>query len=219
MNILLIGPQGSGKGTQAEKICTFFRLHHLEAGALIRSEAQGPSPKAVIIDHLVNKKGQLLPDGVVLDLIADSLEQTGFDQILFDGFPRTLPQFDVLTEFLDEHQAKIDAAIYLTLTDEVAVTRLSTRRVCETCHKPYSLALEPNREHCDCGGNLIQRNDDQPEAIKQRLHIFHQSTQPILDRLKAENLLVEVDGGQSIDEVFAAVKAGLGSKLTVSRTV
>jgi adenylate kinase len=211
MNIILIGPQGSGKGTQAEKIKDHYRLYHLETGAIIRTEASKSTPKAIIIDHLVNKKGQLLPDGVVLDLIGSELEKNQFDQILFDGFPRTLPQYEVLKEFLEEQGKKINVAVYIKLTDEEAVSRLSARRSCKVCHRPYSVILEPQRLQCDCGGELIQRPDDQPEAIKARLSIFHEMTQPILDELKNDGVLVEVDGVGSVDEVFGRIVNGVGS--------
>lgn len=211
MNLLLIGPQGSGKGTQAEKLVGQYHLRHLEMGDLIRKQSHQHSHKAAIIDHLANQKGQLLPDGIVLDLVIDYLEKNGYDNLLFDGFPRTVKQYQALKEILSAHP--LNAAVYLQIPDDVAVKRLSARRICTQCSKSFSAIREPHRQTCDCGGKLHQRPDDQPKAIQRRLQAFHQSTQPILDILDQDGILIKVDGVGSIDEVFTRITQQLSTKL------
>jgi len=205
MNLILIGPQGCGKGTQAHQIVDKYQLHHLEVGGLIRKKTADHSRQAEIIDHLTNQKGQLLPDGIVLDLIADFLDQAHYQNILFDGFPRTSTQYQSLKDLLTANHQHLDAAIYLSITDQTAIDRLSSRRICSLCGHTYSVELEPDRTHCDCSGQLITRPDDQPEAIKARLSAFHGSTQPVLDQLRLDDLLVEINGEQPIESIFTEI--------------
>ena len=209
MNIILIGPQGSGKGTQAQKIIEKFHLNHIETGKLIREKAEQHSKKAEIIDHLANQKGKLLPDGVVIDLLFEELEKIGFNNLLFDGFPRTTNQYLALKEILAQKNSTISNVIYLSLTDEEALKRLMARRVCSKCSKSYSLLLEPDRTTCECGGQLISREDDNQEAIKKRLISFHKQTAPVLDAAKQDNILVEIDASKDIDEIFKQLSASL----------
>ncbi len=209
MNILLIGPQGSGKGTQADKLSQHYHLHHIEAGALIRDQAHQHSQKAEIIDHLANKKGILLPDGIVIDMIIDQLDHIGYDNLLFDGFPRTLSQYQSLKDILDHHP--LDAAIYLDIPDDVAINRLSARLVCTTCHTSFNSQTEPDRSTCDQGHQLTKRPDDQPQAIKSRLDSFHQSTQPILHQLEQDGILIKIDGQPNVDQIFDQIKQRLQS--------
>ena len=214
LNLLLIGPQGSGKGTQAEKIVAEFSLTHLEAGALIRARAEKHDQKAKIIDHLANKKGQLLPDGVVLDMIYDELaENPSSKGYLFDGFPRTVAQYQALQGLLKDRELSLSAALYLHISDAQAVTRLASRRVCDKCGKGYSLLLEPDRVTCTCGGKLISRPDDTETAIRARLGLFHASTEPILKLLDQDGLLKKINGEQPIDKIFSDIKQAVSKFL------
>jgi len=207
MNLVLIGPQGCGKGTQAEKIVEIFELYHVEAGGLIRKRAQSHDKKAVIINHLANQKGQLLPDGVVLDMIFDELDDhpssTGY---LFDGYPRTITQYEALKGMLAEKKLSLNAALYIHISDEETVKRLGSRRLCRVCQKGYSLLLDPGREKCDCGGELVKREDDEEEAITRRLALFHENTQPILNLMRHDEVLVEINGEQPVDKVFEEIQ-------------
>jgi adenylate kinase len=217
LNLLLIGPQGCGKGTQAEKIINKFGLIHIEAGALIRKRAELHDKKSEIIDHLANKKGQLLPDGIVLSMIIDELNEHHSDRgYLFDGFPRSVNQYLSLKDILSEKNLSLTAGIYLSIPDEETLLRLQSRRNCSTCHQGYSLLLEPERTACACGGTLVKRKDDEPEAIKTRLNAFHQSTEPILSLLKEDKLLITINGVQPVDTVFNQIKLSLISKTTSS---
>lgn len=213
LNLILIGPQGSGKGTQAQNIIDHYKLHHIEAGRLIRDRAEKHDKKAEIIDHLANQKGQLLPDGVVLDMIYDELEETDVDKgYLFDGFPRTTQQYQALKDLLEDQNQSLSAVIYLHISDEESVKRLTNRRICQKCHKGYSLLLEPDRTACDCGGELKKRPDDEPQAIKNRLELFHQTTQPILDLAEKDNLLIKINGEQDIDAIFEEITSHLDQR-------
>lgn len=210
LNVILIGPQGCGKGTQAERLVRQFYLTHIEAGGMIRARAEIHDKKAAIIDHLVNKKGELLPDGIVLDMICDEMEEnpseTGY---LFDGFPRTPQQYQALKEVLEEKGLALSHGLYITISEEESLKRLGSRRLCQKCHKGYSLILEPTRQACDCGGKLLRRVDDEPQAIKKRLSLFHQSTQPILELMKQDGILVEINGEQSIEAIFEEIRKRL----------
>lgn len=201
MNLLLIGPQGSGKGTQAELLVGKYDLNHIEAGRLIREAANKHTRKAEIIDHLANQKGTLLPDGVVLDLIQNELDKVGYKNLLFDGFPRTRKQYQSLKEILNTRGSKLDKAIYLEVSDDESIRRLSSRRHCSKCKKGYSLLLEPDRKTCDCGGELVSRTDDKPEAIGHRLEQFHNQTDPVLEALEEDGILVKVDGNKAIEKI------------------
>lgn len=206
LNLLLIGPQGCGKGTQAQKLVDKFDLTHIEAGALIRKRAELHDKKSEIIDHLVNKKGQLLPDGVVLSMIYDEIQENPSKMgYLFDGFPRSVNQYHALKDMLIDKGLPLAVGVYLSIPDEETLLRLQSRRNCSKCHIGYSLLLEPERVVCDCGEKLIKRKDDEPEAIKTRLKAFHQSTEPILDLLKKDHLLISVDGVQPIETIFEEI--------------
>jgi adenylate kinase len=218
LNVILIGPQGSGKGTQAEKIISEYGLTYIEMGSLIRARAKLPDKKAEIIDHLANKKGLLLPDGVVLDMISDELtdniSKTGY---LFDGFPRTVNQYQALKQLLYQKHLKLTVVIYLNISDREAVKRLGSRRICDRCTKGYSLVLTPMRHLCECGGNLIERPDDSEEAIRQRLNLFHENTQPILDLIKQDNLFIAINAEQTVEKIYSDIKHLLDQKLQQNR--
>lgn len=215
INIILIGPQGSGKGTQAEFLLREYGLKYIEMGSMIRARTQIHDKKAQIINHLTGQKGELLPDGIVLDMLYNEIEENRASKgYLFDGFPRSEKQYGQLKEFLKEKDWKLNAAIYLHLSDDEAIKRLTSRRICNTCKKGYSLFLEPQRIKCDCGGELVKRTDDQPEAIKKRLVLFHEYTDPVLELLKKDQILIEINGDQSIDAVSRDIKDILSKMIT-----
>jgi len=210
LNVILIGPQGSGKGTQAQLIAKEFGLKHIEMGLLIRCRVQQHNNKSAIIDHLVNKKGMLLPDGIVLDMIYDELkEQPNKQGYLFDGFPRTVKQYQALKEFLKEKGLKLNVALYFNISDDEAMKRLGVRKICRLCKKVYSQQLEPERVTCDCGGALIKRADDESLTISSRLAAFHQHTKPILMMMKKDGVFREINGEQTIENIFIDIKKQL----------
>jgi adenylate kinase len=207
LNIILIGPQGSGKGAQAQLITKEFGLKYIEMGSIIREYTQNNDKKSQILDNLVNKKGILLPDGIVLDMIYLTLEEQPSNKgYLFDGFPRTVKQYQALKEYLANKGLKINLGLYLRISDEEGIRRLGTRRLCSVCKKGYSLRLEPERKNCDCGGELIKRPDDEPEAILPRLAAFHKLTESILEMMKNDGILREINGERSIEDIYRDVR-------------
>ncbi|MCX6732998.1 MAG: nucleoside monophosphate kinase [Candidatus Roizmanbacteria bacterium] len=210
LNIILIGPQGCGKGTQAQLILQKYGLIYIEAGAMIRQRALLHDKKSDILNHLVNQKGILLPDGIIMDMICDELdERVSMEGYLFDGFPRSVVQYQSLKEYLAEKQIKLNVGLYIHISDEEALKRLGGRRLCAVCKKGYSIFLEPQRTKCECGGELIKRIDDEPAAIKHRLEEFHNHTSPILQLMKSDDILKEINGEQSIEAIFLDIQKQL----------
>lgn len=197
MNLIFLGPQGSGKGTQAKLLSEKFGFFHLEMGAFLRDLAR-KDPK---IDRIVNKEGKLLPDDMFFSALKKLLEDKISDDkdLLLDGFPRSLKQYQILKNWFTEKGLKIDKAIFLDISDKETIRRLAARRVCSGCGSNYNLITNPPpSEDCPCGGSLIQREDDQPERIKTRLEEYRKNTQPLLQVFEKEGLLVRVNGERPI---------------------
>lgn len=206
-NIILIGPQGCGKGTQAQFILNTFGLTYIEAGAMIRTRAHFHDKKADILTHLSSQKGALLPDGIVMDMVCDEIEEHPSEKgYLFDGFPRSTTQYSALVDFLAEKNMKLNLGLYIYISDHESIKRLAARRLCKLCGKGYSLAIEPHRTLCICGGELVRRQDDEPAAIAHRLKEFHSSTSPILELMKKDGILREVNGEQAIDKISETIQ-------------
>lgn len=200
MNIIFLGPQGSGKGTQAKFLSEKLGLLYLEMGALLR-EAAKKDPQ---LDEMVNQKGILVPDEISFKIIKEKIEKEGGDlkNLLFDGFPRSLNQYQLLKDWFSEKRAKIDKVILLEISEEETIRRLSARRICSKCGNVYNLITNPPPHgKCVCGGELIQRKDDYPETIKMRLSLYHQITSPLIDLLEKEGILVRVNGERPIEAI------------------
>lgn len=207
MNLILIGPQGCGKGTQAQILLKNYGLTYIEAGAMIRQRALLHDKKSDILNHIVNQKGVLLPDGIIMDMVCDELdEKTNTNGYLFDGFPRSVVQYQALKAYLEEKKIKLDLGLYIHISDDEAVKRLGGRRICVLCKKGYSMFLEPNRTMCDCGGELKRRIDDEEGAIKHRLEEFHAHTTQILQLMKNDGILREINGEQPIENISFDIK-------------
>ena len=197
MNILILGPQGSGKGTQVKLLSERLGFFSFESGNFLREKAKS-DPR---IDEIINKKGELLPDEETFNLVRDYLKENvpTLDNFILDGYPRSLKQYQFLVDWLKEEGKKIDLAILLNISDKEAVRRLSARVVCEKCGSVYNLITNlPPGGKCKCGGNLIQRPDDKPEAVEKRLQAYHATTFPLIEILKKDGLLVTVDGERPI---------------------
>ena len=202
MNIVILGPQGSGKGTQAKKLGIYLKIPHVDAGKLLREKIMTGSEIGQKI-KMVIEKGGLISDKIMSKIIKERLIQTDCDGgFVLDGFPRDLKE----AEFLDELW-EVDKVIFLEVSDGVAVARLSNRWQCEKCNEIYGVDVEPKKKGlCDvCGGKLFQRADDTPKAIKKRLAVFHDETEHLAEYYKPRNVLVRVDASKSIDAVFELV--------------
>lgn len=214
-HLVLLGPPGVGKGTQAEKIVAEFGACHLSTGDVFRHAARdtsgvAPSP-AMATALAAMKRGELVSDATVVELVRERAEclscQYGF---LLDGFPRTLEQAHALDEMLAAVHRRLDAAINYFAAEPVIIARLSGRRVCRQCRAGYHLENKPPRlaGRCDaCGGELIQRDDDKPEAIRTRLQAYAATCGPVLEHYRGRGLLHEIDAAGDPDAVFARTRA------------
>lgn len=197
MIILVMGPQGSGKGTQGKLLATRLGYLYFDVGAILRKIAR----RDTRINEIVNKRGELLPDNEIFEIVTKAIGEAGqYDNLILDGYPRSVAQYDLITDWLANHQKKIDKAIYLRVSDEVSVARLSARRVDPVTGKIYNLLTKIPGPEVD-RARLVQREDDTEEAIVERLKLYHEVTQPLVDRLKAEEILVEINGERAIEEI------------------
>ena len=205
-----MGPQGSGKGTQAQKIAISFSIPHISTGDIFRENMRNNTPLGREAKTYIDQ-GNLVPDEITNKMIKERLAkpdcQAGF---ILDGYPRTLDQLNFLLASL-----KIDFALDIEISDDEAIQRISGRRVCQSCGKGYHINfLRPQQTGiCDvCQGTLVQRSDDEPEAVTRRLEIYHSQSQAILAALDEKGLLRRVNGSQSIPEVFNDIKVLLKMK-------
>ena len=201
MNIVLLGSPASGKGTQADLLCQKFGLFHLSTGNV----ARGLAEKDERIKEIVNS-GKLIPEEEMTMYVIDFLskERSDLKDILFEGFPRFIPQYEALENFMHTKSDDIDVVISLDVSQEVAIKRISSRRVCDKCGENYSLVIKLSQKEgiCDkCGGNLIQREDDKPEAVKVRFQYYQDNTKELIDYLEKKGKLTRVNGERSIDEI------------------
>ena len=213
MKIIMLGAPGAGKGTQAKMIAEKYGVPHISTGDIFRANIKnntelGQKAKAYM------DKGELVPDELTLDLIMDRFKQPDCENgYVLDGFPRTIPQAEVLDKALTELGDKIDYAINVEVPDENIVNRMSGRRACVDCGATYHIAYAPTSKEgiCDkCGGGLILRDDDKPETVLKRLGVYHEQTQPLIDYYTEAGILKEVDGTIDINDVFAEIVKILG---------
>jgi adenylate kinase len=205
MIIVILGPQGSGKGTQAELLAKEFNLFYFDMGSYLRNEAK----KNQMLDNFVNKEGQFVPEDISMPLAEGylSAQVPDRDNIIFDGLPRSFRQAQMLNEWLKAGGKKVDNVVFLDIPEKVSIQRLSARRICKVCGKVYNLITNlPEKDgKCSCGGDLAQREDDQPEAIKQRLSWYKKLIQPVLDYYQEEGLLIRVNGELPISDIFKEI--------------
>lgn len=197
MNILLLGPQGSGKGTQARLLCEKYGFFYFESGAYLRKIAErNPDLKKYLAE------GKLVPDQEMTSYLTAFLDQESlYDDIIFDGFPRTIVQYNFLKGWLSDKKVKLDLIIVLTISEEETVRRLSARRLDPVTGKIYNLITDPPPAGIDVS-SLVQRDDDKPEAIKIRLGLYRKRTEPLISELKKEVKVVEVDGERPVETIF-----------------
>ncbi len=201
MNIIFLGPPGAGKGTQAQIICQKMGIPQISTGDMLRAAIAAKTETGLKAKEYMDK-GQLVPDAVVIDIVKERLTsedcQKGY---ILDGFPRTVEQAQSLGTF-----AKIDAAINLDVADEVLVARLSGRRVCPLCGAPYHVDRLNGETVCKVDATpLIQRDDDKPETVLNRLKVYHQKTAPLIDYYRSEGKLVNITGSGSLEEISAEI--------------
>jgi len=193
MNILIIGPQGSGKGTQARILIEKFNLYYFESGAYLRKMAE-THPE---LKKLLNE-GKLVPDKEFTSYLSAYLDDRNiYDNILFDGFPRTVFQYEFFKNWLKDKEVSLDLTIVLQISEEETLRRLTARRQDPVSGKIYNLVTEPPPPEIDAS-KLIQRDDDKPDAIKKRLELYKEQTEPLVVRLKEESEVIEIDGERPV---------------------
>jgi len=214
VKIILLGPPGAGKGTQAKSISNKYSIPHISTGDIFRKNISEKTPLGIEAKSYIDK-GHLVPDKLTIDIVQDRLEQedckSGF---LLDGYPRTVNQAEALKNFLQEKGKKLDTALLIKVPKEYIIDRMTGRRVCLSCGASYHVKFNPTKVEgkCDiCGSVVIQRDDDCEETVNERLEIYDAQTQPLIDYYKEQDLLSEVDGTQAINDVFKNICGILGA--------
>ena len=213
MKIVMLGAPGAGKGTQAKMIAAKYQIPHISTGDIFRANIKNGTELGKKAKSYMDQ-GLLVPDELTVDLVIDRLAQDDCKNgYVLDGFPRTIPQAEVLDSELTKLGDHIDYAINVDVPDENIVKRMSGRRACLTCGATYHIEHVPPRKEgiCDvCGSELVLRDDDKPETVKNRLNVYHEQTQPLIDFYTEKGVLKTVDGTVPMEEVFAAITAILG---------
>lgn len=214
MKLIMLGAPGAGKGTQAKKIAEKYQIPHISTGDIFRANIKAGTELGMKAKSFMDQ-GQLVPDEVTIGMLLDRISQDDSKNgYVLDGFPRTIPQAESLTAALKERGEKIDYAVNVDVPDDNIINRMSGRRACVGCGATYHVVYNaPKSEDiCDtCGEKLILRDDDKPETVKNRLLVYHDQTQPLIDYYKKEGVLVKVDGTQNLEKVFQDIVAVLGA--------
>ena len=208
MNLIFLGPPGAGKGTHAQRLMHEFGIPQISTGDMLRQAIKAGTPLGLSAQRYI-EAGELVPDEVVIGIVKERLQAEDCKQgYILDGFPRTVPQAEALSQF-----AKIDAALNLSLADEVIIHRLSGRRVCLKCGGTYHISTLNGKDTCEnCGEKLVQRKDDSPETIRNRLSVYAVQTAPLIDYYDRQGLLrtVECEPDATVEENYQQVKEALG---------
>ena len=213
MKIIMLGAPGAGKGTQAKMIAEKYGVPHISTGDIFRANIKNGTELGKEAKGYMDK-GLLVPDELTVRLLLDRVAQEDcVNGYVLDGFPRTIPQAEVLDEKLTELDEKVDYAVNVDVPDENIINRMSGRRACLNCGATYHIvSIPPKKEGiCDaCGSELVLRDDDQPETVKNRLKVYHEQTQPLIDYYEKKGVLRTVDGTLPMEEVFDAIVRILG---------
>ena len=213
MKIVMLGAPGAGKGTQAKMIAEKYRIPHISTGDIFRANIKNGTELGKQAKEYMDK-GQLVPDELTVKILLDRVAQEDCKNgYVLDGFPRTIPQAEVLDKALTELGDYIDYAIDVNVPDENIIKRMSGRRACLTCGATYHIEHVPPKKEgiCDaCGNELVLRDDDKPETVKNRLDVYHKQTQPLIDYYTEKNILKTVDGTVDMMDVFGAITSILG---------
>ena len=209
MNLILLGPPGAGKGTQAERISDIYGIPHISTGDILRENLRQGTELGLKAKEYMDR-GELVPDQVVIDIVASRLGapdcRRGF---VLDGFPRTVAQADALKGLLAQMGMPIEHVLNIQVPDEVVIERLTARRSCRSCGSVYHLLFNPPRREgaCDaCGGELYRRDDDSEETVRARLEEYKDKTQPLIDYYRREGVLRDIPGGSGVEEVLESIR-------------
>ena len=213
MKIIMLGAPGAGKGTQAKMIAEKYSIPHVSTGDIFRANIKNGTELGMEAKRYMDQ-GQLVPDELTVKILLDRVAQADCKNgYVLDGFPRTIPQAEVLDKALTEQNESIDFAIDVNVPDENIVNRMSGRRACLSCGATYHIKYNAPKKDgiCDtCGNALVLRDDDQPETVLKRLTVYHEQTQPLIEYYTKKNVLKTVDGTVDMKDVFAAIVKILG---------
>lgn len=204
MHLLIMGAPGSGKGTCAVELKSFYGIPHISTGEIFRKAISDKTPLGIIAQGLIDE-GHFVPDDITNQIVKERLSEDDCKKgFLLDGYPRNLVQAEALSKMLKELNIELDAAIDLEIDDQVIVERIVNRRLCSKCGKGYNLISIPPKQAgiCDdCGSPLYQRKDDNVETIKERIAVYNEQTLPIISYYKNLGILVSINGNQNINDV------------------
>ncbi len=205
MNLIFLGPPGAGKGTYAKRVVEKYNIPHISTGDIFREAIAKGTELGRKVQDIVNS-GNLVPDELTNALVEERLKQDDCKKgFILDGYPRTLNQAQALNEMLKKMGKELDGAIYFEVDEETVVQRISTRRVCSKCGKVYNVITLPSKVEgiCDdCGGTLIQRDDDKEDIVRSRYRVYIEKTSPLIEYYKNRNKLFTLDGRKSVEEVM-----------------
>ncbi|WP_040210052.1 adenylate kinase [Clostridium polynesiense] len=216
MKIVLLGPPGAGKGTQAKSICNRYNIPHISTGDIFRKNMSENTPLGIEARKHIDK-GYLVPDDITINMVYERLQAEDCkDGYLLDGFPRTVKQAEALERFLKEKNESLTVALLIQVPREFIIERMTGRRVCPACgasyHTKFNMPIIAGK--CDiCGSDIIQRKDDTEETVRERLDVYKAQTQPLIDFYEDRNVLSKVDGTKAINEVFESICNILGEKI------
>lgn len=212
MKLVILGPPGAGKGTQAEYIVKRYNIPHISTGDIFRENIKNNTELGKKAKSYMDK-GLLVPDDLVIALVEDRLNKDDAKEgFLLDGFPRTVAQAVSLDSILDKNDDKLTKVINISVDPDILIERAVGRRVCKTCGMTYHVKFNPPKEEGVCdkdGTKLIQRDDDTEETVKTRISVYFDQTAPLIDYYRAQNLLIDIDGAKDIDKVFDDIVIGL----------
>lgn len=213
MHVILMGPPGAGKGTQAEKLIEYYKIPHISTGDMFRAAIKDQTPLGMKAKEYMDAGG-LVPDEVTIGIVAERIKQddckTGF---MLDGFPRTAAQADALGKILSDLNVTLNGVVNIEVDDETLLQRLTGRRICKKCGATYHMVFNPPAKEgvCDkCGGELYQRSDDTLETAQNRLKVYNDQTEPLIAYYSEQGLLKRVQGKQDIDKVLHDIVSALG---------
>ena len=213
LRTILLGPPGAGKGTQAVKIVEKYGVPHISTGDIFRENIKKGTELGKKAQEYMNR-GELVPDDLVIEIATTRLlEDDCKNGFLLDGFPRTVYQAEKLDEFLAAHGSKIDKVLDIAVEKEELITRLTGRRVCKACGASYHVVNIPPKTEgiCDiCGGELVQRTDDNIETVTNRIDVYEAQTKPLVDYYEKAGNIAHIDGATGLDNVFADIVKALG---------
>ncbi len=214
MNIIMLGPPGAGKGTQAKMMVEKLGIPQISTGDMLRAAVKEGTELGRKAKEYMDG-GKLVPDDVVIGIVKERLAQSDCDKgFILDGFPRTIPQAEALDKVLGELGKKIEYVINVAVPNKELLTRLTGRRTCRKCGAMYHLVFNPPKKEgvCDkCGGELYQRDDDKEDTIRQRLKVYEDQTSPLIEYYRKKGVLYDVDGTGSIPEIFQEILKVLGA--------